>query len=48
MQAELNPLTKRDVFRPIVQTLEDIKTIGYQWVFVQKCNENNKIIRYKV
>ena len=47
MQAELNSLTKREVFLPIVQTLEDVKPIGYKWVFVQKCKENNEIIRYK-
>ena len=47
MQAELNSLTKREVFLPIVQTLEDVKPIGYKWVFVQKHNENNEIIRYK-
>ena len=34
MQAELNSLTKREVFLPIVQTLEDVKPIGYKWVFV--------------
>ena len=47
IQAELNSLTKREVFLPIVQTLEDVKPIGYKWVFVQKHNENNEIIRYK-
>ena len=34
IQAELNSLTKREVFRPVVQTLEDVKPIGYKWVFV--------------
>ena len=48
VQAELNSLTKWEVFRPIVQTPEDVKPVGYKWVFVQKCNENNEIIRYKV
>ena len=47
MQAELNSLTKREVFGPIVQTPEDVKHVGYKWVFVQKHNENNEIIRYK-
>ena len=34
MQAKLNSLTKREVFGPIVQTLENVKPIGYKWVFV--------------
>ena len=48
IQAELNSLTKREVFLPVVQTLEDVKPIGYKWVFVRKHNENNEIIRYKM
>ncbi|RVW93168.1 Retrovirus-related Pol polyprotein from transposon TNT 1-94 [Vitis vinifera] len=46
-QAELNSLTKREVFGPVVQTPEDVKPVGYKWVFVRKRNENNEIIRYK-
>ena len=48
IQENLNSLTKWKVFGPIVQTLEDIKSIGNKWVFVWKHNENNEIIRYKV
>ena len=47
IQAELNSLTKREFFRPVVQTPKDVKPIGYKWVFVRKRNENNEIIRYK-
>ena len=47
MQAELNLLTKWEVFGPIVQTPEDVKLVGYKWVFIRKHNENNEIIRYK-
>ena len=47
MQAELHSLIKRDVFGPVVQTLASIKPVGNKWVFVQKRNENNDIIRYK-
>ncbi|RVW19132.1 Copia protein [Vitis vinifera] len=47
IQAELNSLTKREVFGPVVQTPEDVKPVGYKWVFVRKRNENNEIIRYK-
>ena len=47
MQAELNSLTKQEVFGPVVQTLEDVKPVGYKWVFVRKHNEKNEVIRYK-
>ncbi|RVW79791.1 Retrovirus-related Pol polyprotein from transposon TNT 1-94 [Vitis vinifera] len=47
IQAELNSLTKREVFGPVVQTPKDVKPVGYKWVFVRKRNENNEIIRYK-
>ena len=30
IQAELNSLTKREVFGPIVQTPEDVKPVGYK------------------
>ena len=46
IQVELNSLTKQEVFGPIIQTPEDVKLVGYKWVFVQKHNENNEIIRY--
>ena len=39
---------KRDVFGPVVQALKGVKPVGYKWVFVQKHNKNNEIIRYKV
>ena len=47
MQTELNSLIRREVFRPIVQSPKGVKLVGYKWVFVQKHNENNEIIRYK-
>ena len=34
IQAELNSLTKREVVGPVVQTPEDVKPVGYKWVFV--------------
>lgn len=45
MTTELNSLSKREVFG-VVQTLENVKLIGYKWVFVRKQNENNEITRY--
>ncbi|GJT81215.1 retrotransposon protein, putative, ty1-copia subclass [Tanacetum coccineum] len=47
MQAELNSLNKRKVFRPIVTTPRDVKPIGCRWIFVQKRNEKNEVTRYK-
>ena len=47
MQAKLNSLIKREFFGPVVQTPKYIKRVVYKWVFVQKHNENNDIIKYK-
>ena len=47
IQAELNYLAKREVFGPVVPTPENVKPVGYRWVFVRKRNENNEIVRYK-
>ena len=47
IHAELNSLTKREVFGSVVQTPEDVKPVRYKWVFVRKRNESNEIIRYK-
>ena len=47
IQAELNSLSKREVFGPVVRTSKDAMPVGYKWVFVRKQNEKNEIIRYK-
>ena len=47
IQAELASLTKRKVFGPIVQTPEDVKLVGYKWVFIRKRNEKNEVVQYK-
>ena len=47
IKIELNSLAKREKFGPAVQTPRNIKPIAYKWVFGRKCNENNKIVRYK-
>ena len=36
IQTKLNSLTKQEVFGHVVQTLGNIKPIGYKWVFVKK------------
>ena len=47
IQAELASLEKRDVFRPVARTPENVIPVGYKWVFVRKRNEKNEIVRYK-
>ena len=36
IHVELNSLTKREVFGLVVQTPEDVKPVGYKWVFCTK------------
>ena len=43
----LDSLAKRKVFGPVVPTPNDVKPLGYKWVFVRKCNDKNEIARYK-
>ncbi|KAL0540982.1 hypothetical protein IC582_021009 [Cucumis melo] len=47
IQAELNSLTKREVFGPVVYTPKGIKPVGLKWVFMRKRNENNEVTIYK-
>ena len=47
MKAELDSLAKREVSGPVVRTPEDVKPVGYKWVFVRKRNEKNEVVRYK-
>ena len=47
IKTELSSLTKRDVFGPIARTSDNIKPVGYKWIFVRKRNEKNKVVRYK-
>ena len=44
---ELASLAKREVFGPITRILDNVKPVGYKWVFVRKRNEKNKVVRYK-
>ncbi|CAM8910135.1 unnamed protein product [Rhodiola kirilowii] len=47
VETELDSLNKRKVFGPIVLTPENVRPVGYKWVFVRKRNEKNEIVRYK-
>ena len=44
IQAELDSLTKRQVFGPVVLTPPSVKPVGHKWVFVRKRNEKNEIL----
>jgi hypothetical protein len=35
------------VFTDVIPTPSRIFPVGFKWVFVQKKNENNEVIRYK-
>ena len=43
----MDSLAKRKVFGLVVPTPNDVKPIGYKWVFVRKGNDKTEISRYK-
>ena len=47
IQIELNSWVKYEIIGLVVQTPEDVMLVRYKWVFVQKRNAKNKIMRYK-
>ena len=47
IQVELDSLEKRQVFGPVTLTPNNVKPVGYKWVFAIKRNEKNEIVRYK-
>jgi hypothetical protein len=47
IQAELASLSKRKVFTHAIPTPRGIFPVGFKWVFVQKQNENNEVVRHK-
>ena len=47
IQVELDSLAKRQVFGHVVPTPNDVKPVGYKWVFVRKRGDKNEIARYK-
>ena len=48
IEAELSSLKKRMVFTDVIPTPPRVYTVGFKWVFLQKRNENNEVVRYKV
>ncbi|XP_066311020.1 uncharacterized mitochondrial protein AtMg00820-like [Miscanthus floridulus] len=47
IQAEIASLTRRGVFTSAIPTPSKVVPVGFKWVFVQKRNENNEVVRYK-
>jgi hypothetical protein len=47
IDAELDSLGKREIFSNVIHTPPRIHPVGFKWVFIQKQNENNEIMRYK-
>ena len=47
IEAEITSLSKREVFSVILPITPGVHPVGYKWVFVQKRNENNEVVRYK-
>jgi hypothetical protein len=48
IEDELNSLKKRKVFTDVIPTPPRIFPVGFKWVFIQKRNTNNEVIRYKM
>ena len=47
IQAKIASLTRRGVFTSAIPTPSKVFPVGFNWVFVRKWNENNKVVRYK-
>jgi hypothetical protein len=47
IEVELNSLKKRKVFTDVIPTPPRTFPIGFKWVFIQKRNKNNEVVRYK-
>jgi hypothetical protein len=48
IEAELDSLKKREVFSNVTPTPPRTYLVGFNWVFIQKWNKNNEVVRYKV
>jgi hypothetical protein len=48
IEIELNLLKKRKMFTDLIPTPPKIFPVGFKWIFIQKRNKNNELVRYKV
>jgi hypothetical protein len=47
IEVGLDSLRKREVFSNVIPTPPMTYPIGFKWIFIQKRNENNEVMRYK-
>jgi hypothetical protein len=47
IETELDSLRKREVFSKLIPTAHRTYPVEFKWVFIQKRNENNEVVRYK-
>jgi hypothetical protein len=47
IEPEFNSLKKRKMFTDVIPTPPKIFSVGFKWIFIQKRNKNNEVIRYK-
>jgi hypothetical protein len=47
IEAKLDSLRKREVFSNVIPTPPRTYLVRFKWVFIQKWNENNEVVRYK-
>jgi hypothetical protein len=47
IEAELDSLRQREVFKNVMPTPSRIHPIGFKLVFIRKQNEKNEVVRYK-
>jgi hypothetical protein len=47
IEIELDSLRKREVFNNVRPTPPMTYPVGFKWVFIQKWNEKNEVVRYK-
>jgi hypothetical protein len=48
IDAELDSLRKREIFSNVIPTPPKTYHVGFKWGIIQKWNENNEVVRYKV
>jgi hypothetical protein len=47
IEAELDSLRKREISSKVIPTPPRTYPVGFKWVFIQKWNGNNEVMRYK-
>jgi hypothetical protein len=47
IEVELNSCKKRKMFTDMIPTPPRIFPVEFKWIFIQKRNKNNEVVRYK-